>query len=93
MIKKVLMCGRPVFFAKQKKEVLGRDYMAVEVEFPIETFWKIEQSIKDADFLLANGKEQLEINDLYKKIYKECAPFAVSEKDRIWLYQKIGTLS
>ena len=87
------MCGRPLFFANQKKEVPGRDYMAIEVELSIETFWKIELLLKEADFLLANGKEQLQINDLYKKIYKECAVYATSEKDRVWIYEKIATMS
>ncbi len=92
MIKKTLMCGRPVFFAKQKKEIPGRDYLAVDVEFPIEIFWKIEKLIKEADFLLATGKDNLQINDIYKKIFKECSPYVVLEKDRIWIYEKIAAM-
>lgn len=53
---------------------------------PIEAFWLVRDLILKADYLISTSHETESVGDIYKKIYKKMAPYAVNEGDRTWLY-------
>lgn len=88
MIKKYLVVGRQIFISSKKQEGKDEKIRELEILMPIETFWKIEKMLKEADYLIATGNEKVSVQETYKKIITAVAPYAVSEKDRVWLYDK-----
>jgi len=83
------MCGRSsVFFSPQKRDVPGKDFYAVEVEMPVDKYWEVEELIKTLIYLSANSDDSVKVQELLKKIHKILAPFAISEKDRVFLYEQ-----
>jgi hypothetical protein len=55
----------------------------------VETFWKAEEMIKQAEYQLASGEDPQTVKDTYTKILKLLAPHCTTEKDRAILYDKI----
>lgn len=91
MIRKFAMCSRQnVFFAPQKRDVPGRDYYPVEVELPVDKYWEIEELLKDNQYLQSNTDETVRSQELVKSVFKLLAPYAVMEKDRVYLYEQAG---
>ncbi|MBQ47327.1 MAG: hypothetical protein CMP10_07640 [Zetaproteobacteria bacterium] len=60
----------------------------IELTLPIKSLWKINDIIQEANYLTASNEAKSAIYAIHKKIYKMAAPFANSEEDRQWLYQK-----
>ncbi len=58
---------------------------------PIKLFWDIEQLLKRIDYLVASGEDPVLINEIYRKVYVKVAKYAVHEKDRIFLYDKVAS--
>lgn len=55
---------------------------------PIEDYWRAVDAIKHLTYMVASGETQAEIGGTIKKIFKICAPHAISEKHRSWLIEK-----
>ena len=91
MIKKFLqIAGNEVFLLGQKKEMPGREIVAIEVDLPPDVFWKMQEILKEALYTQTNAQDALKAADLYKKVMKQAMPYAIAEKDRIWLQEKLG---
>ncbi len=57
---------------------------------PIDTFWTVRDLMSECDYGFSDGASTGELNDVFKKIFKKLAPFAIYENDRVWLYKKAG---
>jgi hypothetical protein len=88
MIKKFLICGKQLYFQSKKVESFNELGNIIELVMPIQSYWTIEENMKYANYLLASGEASAEVLNVYKKIFSTCAPYAVYEKDRIWLNTK-----
>lgn len=62
----------------------------VELEMPLEVFWKLETLVKEISYTLSSQENPAEISVQAKKIYKFCTPYVISEKNRIWMLEKIN---
>lgn len=77
------------YLASQKPtEHLSDDEKIIELLMQIEDFWKVDALLKQIHYHITNGESISEIQSLYKKIFKICAKYAISEQDRKWLYNK-----
>lgn len=85
-----MVTAQQVFLVSQKKEVTGKEAVAIELDMPPEEFWKMQEMTREAEYLLANGNEPLKVVDINRKILKMAMPHAVSEKDRVWIQDKLG---
>ncbi len=56
---------------------------------PIEVFWEVEKMVKKADYLFASNEESTDINNIYREVLQKVVPFAIHEKDRVWIYEKL----
>lgn len=45
--------------------------------------------MKQIDYQVAAGEDPVLVNELYRKVYTKVAKYAVSEKDRVFLYEKV----
>ena len=88
MIRKFLICGKQVYLQNKKMESFNEIGTVVELIMPIEKFWEAEELMKTANYLLASGEPGSDVIAAYKKVFVLCAPFAVTEKERFWLYDK-----
>lgn len=89
MIRKFLVCGKQLFLASKKVEESGPRTPTVELLMPIKLFWDIQQILKQIDYSVASGEDPVLITELYRKVYTKVAKYAVTEKDRVFLYEKI----
>lgn len=62
----------------------------IEVRLPIETFWKAEEILKQAEYQLSSGEDSQIVHDTYNKLLKLLAPHCTTEKDRALIYDKIN---
>lgn len=89
MIRKFLVCGKQLFLASKKLEESGARTPTVELLMPIKLFWDVEKLLKQIDYSIAAGEDPVLINELYRKVYTKVAKYAVTEKDRVFLYDKV----
>lgn len=88
MIRKYLVCTRQLHLSTKRLDESGTKAPVVELLLPIKVFWEVEELMKTMDYLIASNEDPIIINDSVLKIYKKVAPYAVNEKDRIFLYGK-----
>jgi hypothetical protein len=62
----------------------------IDLQLPIRTFWESEKILKHADYLVASAEDNLEVRECYTKLLRLVAPYAINEKDRNWIYERIG---
>jgi hypothetical protein len=62
----------------------------IDLELPLRTFWESEQIIKQADYLIASSEDSSEIRELYSRLLRLVATYATSEKDRNWIFERLG---
>ena len=89
MSRKFLVCGKQLFLASKKLEETGARTPTVELLMPIKLFWDVEKLLKQIDYAIAAGEDPVLINELCRKVYTKVAKYAVSEKDRVFLYDKV----
>ncbi|MEZ4741645.1 MAG: hypothetical protein R3B45_04235 [Bdellovibrionota bacterium] len=65
----------------------------IEIEIPIRDYWQSQDLLKHADFLVANSENIAEVREVYRRFFKLVAPYAISEKDKIWLYERAKSKS
>lgn len=59
-----------------------------EILMPVQIFWTVKELLRQADYMLASGEDQSAINEIYRQIFDEIKAYAISEKERQWLYDR-----
>lgn len=57
---------------------------------PLLSFWEVENQLKNLDYMIAANEDQVLINDKLLFFFKKVEPFAVVERDRIYLKGRYG---
>lgn len=60
----------------------------IELYMPLVKYWQIEKWIKKANYIASTGESSAEVLEVYKKVFRLCAEYAVREQERKWLYDK-----
>lgn len=68
-----------------KQELSEENYAIFDMIMPIRAYWGAKDLLVQADYLSAHGAEVVELQDVFKKVFRHLAPYAVFEKDRLWL--------
>ena len=63
----------------------------IELLMPVDIYWQIEDHLKQYDLKASSGDDSSILDDLNKKIMKLVIPYAVAEKDRLWLSANSGS--
>lgn len=92
MIRKYLILGKQIQLSSTMYVVSGEEGNThpIEVKLPIETFWKAEEILKQAEYQLSSGEDSQMVQDTYTKLLKLLAPHCTTEKDRALIYDKIN---
>ena len=90
MIKKFLVVGKQVYLQTKRPELMNEQNTVIELLLPIEEYWKVESKLKHTNYLQASSEPQGEVVGSMRDLFKLCAPYAVLEKDRMWLYGRAG---
>ena len=56
---------------------------------PINLYWDVEKLLKRIDYLLASNEDPVIINDMTQTVLRKVVKYAVFEKDRALLQEKI----
>lgn len=90
MIRKYLIFGKQVYLSSIRREVPSEEEVpgGIEVRIPLDILWKAQEILKQAEYLQSIGEEQSRILDTYKTLLTLMAPYAVLEKDRMWIYEQ-----
>lgn len=88
MIKKLLVCGKQVYFATKPPDPHFEQGRVIQLEMPVEDFWQASDFIRHAEYLQAANEPISETLAQYRKVFRICARHAVSESDRTWLQEK-----
>jgi hypothetical protein len=86
MIKKFLIVGKNLYLqTKQPKsaEELGT---LIELKLPIEEYWGLRNEFEKLEYLVAAGEIKTEIGSQKRNVLTICSKWALSEKDRNWLF-------
>ncbi len=92
MIKKFLIVGKSqLHLVSSRADTSADKFYIAEILMPMETLWQVEAIIKEADYERSLNQESFQgkIGILHRKIFKAVHPFVVSEKDRLWISQRI----
>ncbi len=79
-----------MYFATQRPEAREEGVQVVELEMPIDDYWKALDIINEITFLQASGEPPSELSTRLKQVFKLSAPHAVFEKHRTWLIEKVN---
>lgn len=89
MIRKFLVCSSNyVFLSAVRQDLDNEHHYIADILMPVEIYWDAKNLLQKADYLLANGAQQVEIKEIYKMVFKKLSPYASFEKDRHWLIHK-----
>lgn len=90
MIRKYLIFGKQVFLSSARRELQSDEDVPapIEIRMPIEVFWDCEEIIRNAEYMQSTGEDPNRIKDTYTSLLKLVTPYAVLEKDRIWLLEQ-----
>ena len=91
VIRKYLILGKQIQLSSTMHVVEGDEGNThpIEVKLPVETYWKAEEMIKQAEYQLSAGEDSQTVKDTYMKLLKLLAPHCTTEKDRATVYDKI----
>ena len=89
MIRKFLICGKQVFLSSKRLDDPASKTPVLELLLPITLFWDVEKLLQRIDYLSAAGEDQVLVHEHVRKIYKKVVKYAVLEKDRIFLQDKV----
>ncbi len=92
MIHKYLIINKTLFLSSAKLED-QKTSKVIELLVPIQIHWDIVELLKQANFLLSRGGLNVDVQAIYRKIYRAASPYAVSENDRLWLISNINQAS
>ncbi len=88
MIRKFFIVGKQLYLQSKNMENYEELGHVIELSMPIEVFWEMERLLKDANYIRSSGGSQAEVFENYKQIFGCCAPYAILEKERKWLYER-----
>ena len=89
MIRKWIIVGRQIYLQNDHPEGVDEENKPIELLMPVEVLWKLDKMLKDADYLLASNEPRCDIEISKNRIIDFIQPYAVAEKDRMWLIGKI----
>lgn len=89
MIRKYLVCGKQVFLSSKKLEDSGQKIPVLELLLPINLFWDVEKLLQRLDYLIASNEDPVLISEQTRRIYTRVVKYVVSEKDRVFLQDKL----
>ena len=90
MIRKFLVVSNRVSFAATKYDEEQANTVLVDLIMPLDAYWEINRLLHKADYLMASQEQTTDIQEIYRQVFKEAAPYAVSENDRNWLFKRAG---
>lgn len=90
MIHKYLVIHKRIFLSSTKLEDTLPRVEYVELFLPVQIYWDINKMLKEVDYLLAGEEPQVDVQSIYKKVYRMAAPYAKGDVDRNWLMAKLG---
>lgn len=83
--------GRQIYYTATKPSSdLDESVRVIDLQIPLRTYWESERLLKQADYLIASAEENSEIREYYARLLRLVAPYAINEKDRTWLYERIA---
>jgi hypothetical protein len=85
VVKKYLVCAQFPYLVGSRPDSQLQQARAIEVAFPIEEYWKIEDMIKEIEYVKSNSESAYEQKKVTNALYRYCLSFTVQEKDRSWL--------
>jgi hypothetical protein len=85
MIRKFIIVGRQLYLQNEHPEALDDNNKPVELLLPVDELWKLNKMLKETDYLLASNEPRGDIKIARNKILDFVQPYAVAEKDRMWL--------
>jgi len=80
-----LIFGKTLYIHSKRPDPQANEGTNFELLMPLEDYWKVQELLKRSDHLSASDASKPEITQVHNEIFKVCAPFAVHEKDRLWL--------
>lgn len=85
MIHKFLIIEKSVFLSSSKLDNEKGGTTIIELMIPIDVHWSIVDLLKQADYMLATNEHSAMVQGIYKQVYRQAAPYAMFESDRLWL--------
>jgi hypothetical protein len=56
---------------------------------PLDVYWEVTELLRSVDYMVSINEPAAKVNELYMKVFRKVAPFAINDKDRTWFYDKI----
>lgn len=91
MIRKYLVIANRISLASTQRDSIKTTGPLIELLMPVDIYWQIEDQLKQYDLKASSGDDSTVLDDLNKKIMRLVIPYAVSEKDRLWLVTNAGS--
>ena len=83
-----MVCGKQIFLTSMKRDDADGQ-RPIELSLPIETFWEVQEILKEADYMIAQSEDRSLLSSRYLDLYRKVLPYAVNERDRLWLMDKV----
>ena len=87
MIHKFLIVSKQLMMSSTKVENEQNTLYNIDLMLPLGVYWQISDLLAKADYLVSSDEHAADVHELYKKVFRQTAPYAVFENDRVWLYQ------
>lgn len=88
MIRKYLLAGQHIYLVSNKQEVPEDKFKVIEILLPMEVLEKATELLSKYNYLRSSNAENIQIKSATGAILTILAPYAISEKDRNWLYER-----
>lgn len=85
MIRKFMIIGRQFYLQSDLPDAPGEQSRPVELLLPVDDLWKLNKMLKEVDYLMASNEPKGDIQVARNRILDFIQPFAIAEKDRLWL--------
>ena len=64
--------------------------MVLDIVMPIRVFWQVKDVLRRIDYHYASQEHPLVIQETLRQIFRLIAPYAIFEKDRVWLHEQVA---
>lgn len=88
MIRKFLIVGKHVHLSSTKEEDEQAASYTIDLSMPITVYWQLNSLLEKANFMTSSNDDTTDIQEIYRKVFKQSAPYAVIENDRLWLIKR-----
>jgi hypothetical protein len=90
VIHKFLVVGKQMQLVSiRPAEIQGESDVVLDLSMPLDVYWEIHEILKSIDYLVSTNEPAAKINDIYVKVFRKVAQYAVTDKDRTWFYERI----